>query len=367
MTKAPIPEAESAGRFFRNDLKDKAVPLIDIVPRKRMVALNEGCQDPYQLIQKDFLQRLEHLSLNRYLSPTAPRLHQVLADYVGVPKEQILFGNGADDMLYHLFLAVREDEQSFALSLSPSYFDYATMCGAVNLGIRFLDMQPDFSFDVQRYIELAEDPDCRLAILCNPNNPTGNLLPMDHILQILKALSEKLVAIDEAYFEYSGVSLISELDKYPNLIIIRSFSKGFSSAGLRFGYAISSPKNITELWKTQITFHTSTLVQAFALCILENKELFLAHVQSIITLRDRLCRDLKGRQELTVYPSATNFITFCLPGKSTDLYNHLQSREIAVRKLGSHPVLQDCLRVSISCPEDVNAFEDELEAYLILA
>jgi len=357
--------AESKVSFFRSDLKDKHAPTIDIIPRKHMVALNEGCQDPYQLIQKDFLNRLDSLSLNRYISPTSDLLHQKLADYAGVPKEQLLFGNGADDMLYHLFLAVRENAQSFALSLAPSYFDYATMCGAVDLGIRFLDMRSDFSFDVERYIELAQDPNCRLAILCNPNNPTGNLLPKDQIRQILTALPDKLVVIDEAYYEFSGFSFVSELDKYPNLILIRSFSKGFSAAGLRFGYAISSSQNIAELWKTQITFHTSVLVKAFALSILENKELFLEHVQQIIVLRDKLYRDLKELPQLIVHPSATNFLTFSLAGKSDDLYNDLQEHDIAVRNVGSHPALQNCLRVSISCEEAVNAFRDQVKAYLV--
>jgi len=356
--------ADSKASLFRSDLKDKQAPTIDISPRKLMVALNEGCQDPYQLIQKDFLKRLEQLSLNRYMSPTTDLLHQRLADYAGVKKEQILFGNGADDMLYHLFLAVRENAQSFALSLAPSYFDYATMCGAVDLGIRFLDMRADFSFDVERYIELAQDPDCRLAILCNPNNPTANLLPAEQIRQIITALPDKLVVVDEAYYEFSGVSFVSELDEYPNLILIRSFSKGFSAAGLRFGYAISSPQNIAELWKTQITFHTSSLVKAFALCILENKELFLGHVQQIKALRDRLYRDLKELPQLIVHPSATNFLTFSLAGKSDDLYNHLQEHDITVRNVGSHPALKSCLRVSISCEDAVNAFRDQVRAYL---
>lgn len=364
MTKAPKKQAESRVNFFRSDLKNKKAPSIDIIPKKHMVALNEGCQDPYQLIQRDFLERLEQLSLNRYMSPTSALLHQKLTDYAGVEKEQILFGNGADDMLYHLFLAVREDARSFALSLAPSYFDYETMCGAVNLGIRFLDMTPDFSFDVEQYIELARNPHCRLAILCNPNNPTGNLLPLEHIRQVITALPDKLVVVDEAYFEFSGFSFVAELDKYPNLILIRSFSKGFSAAGLRFGYALSSPENIAELWKTQITFHTSTLVQAFALSILENRELFLGHVQQIITLRDGLYRDLKEMPQLIVHPSATNFLTFSLTENCTDLYNHLQNSDIAVRKLGTHPALQNCLRVSIACPEDVNAFRDEVKAYL---
>lgn len=153
----------------------------------------------------------------------------------------MLYGNGADDILYHIFLAVRESEQSFALSLAPSYFDYKTFALAVGLKVRFLDLEPDFSFDTYEYIRRASDPNCRLAILCNPNNPTGNLFSKEQLRQIITALPDKLVLIDETYYEFSGCTFAEELAQYPNLILVRSFSKAFSSAGLRFWLCRISP------------------------------------------------------------------------------------------------------------------------------
>ncbi len=353
-------------QFFRSDLADKIAPVTRVPLRKRMMCLNESCLDPYQAIREQFLRRMEDIRLNRYLSPVSAELHQKLADYAGhgILPENVVWGNGADDILYHIFLAVREDGAAHAVSLAPSYFDYRTFCEAVNLGIRFIDLNPDFSFDTDRYLQMASHPDCRLAILCNPNNPTGNLFPPEQLRRIIQDLPDKLVLVDETYYEFSGCTFANELKQYPNLILTRSFSKAFASAGLRFGYAISSADNIHELRKVFTTFHTSILNQAFAATILENVHIFRSHVMDIIAMRDEMYPRLSSLPGITVHPSHTNFLTFTIGERTPQLFEYLKDHDIAVRDVGAHPLLRHCLRATLSCEEDNRALLEAIEEFI---
>lgn len=351
--------------IFRSDLAELKAAQVNVPFKKRMMCLNESCLDPFPQIRNSFINRMEKVHLNRYFSDGSAELRKALSTYVGagLSEENLLWGNGADDILYHIFVAVRENDQSFALSLAPSYFDYKTFALAVGLKIRFLDLQEDFSFDTEAYIQKASDPNCRVAILCNPNNPTGNLFAREQLLTIIQALPDKLVVVDETYFEFSRASFVNELERHPNLVLVRSFSKAFSSAGLRFGYAISSPENIQELKKVFSTFHLSILTQSFVLSILENQQVFAEQIAMVLKQREDMLKRLEKLPSLIVYPSATNFLTLNLGDCSKVVFDHLKENEIAVRDVGAHPRLRNCLRVTISCPEDNNAFIDALKAF----
>jgi len=353
--------------LFRTDLIDKEPSLVSVPVRKKMMCLNESCLDPYQAIKEKFLARMENVHLNRYLSPLTQELGAKLAAYIGcgIREENVVWGNGADDILYHVFLSVRENSDAFAVCLAPSYFDYKTFCEAVGLKVKFLELNEDFSFDTDSYLELASHPDCMLAILCNPNNPTGNLFPDAQLRLIVDSLPDKLVLIDETYYEFSDRTFAGELSKHPNLILTRSFSKAFSGAGLRFGYAISSPENIYSLKKVFTTFHTSILNQAFALTILENVPLFCGQVLDVIKLRDEMYQRLSSLEGLTVYPSATNFLTFTIGEKTQQLFEYLKDNDIAVRDVGAHRRLKNCLRATLSCPEDNEALYRVIRQFLL--
>lgn len=350
--------------IFREDLFTQKAPKISVPIARRMMCLNESCMDPVPLVKDSFSRILQQTSINRYCSDISSELQRELAAYCGVPMEQVLFANGADDMIYHIFVAAREDRESFAVSPAPSYFDYKTFANEVGMQVRFLDLNEDFGFDVDRYLAMANDPHCKLAILCNPNNPTGNLMKTEDVIYFIEKIKDKPILLDETYYEFSKVSFIEEIEKHPNLILIRSFSKAFSAAGLRFGYAISSHESIRELRKVQTTFHTSLLVQAFALAILQNKTLFLNHIANVIALRDDLFTWMQAQSGIEVLPSATNFLSFRVPQRHKEMSDYLLKDGIAVRDVSTHPLLKDCLRVSISCREDVEAFKTSISAFL---
>ncbi len=351
--------------LFRTDLLQAGPPADISVPRKKnMMCLNESVLDPYQTIDEAFHRTMQDIRLNRYFSSVTDELRRLLVDYVGhgVNKDNLLWGNGADDMLFACFLAVRENSSAFALSLAPSYFDYSTYSSAAGLGIKFIDYLPDFDFDEKKYLEILNSPDCRLGILCNPNNPTGHLLSDEKILYILENTS-KPVLLDETYFEFSGRTFVDRIADFSHLIIVRSFSKSFSAAGLRFGYLVSQSQNLNEIRKVQTIFNTSIMVQAFVMTMLLNKDVFLRHTAAAVVLKHQLYEEMLKIDTIKTLPSATNFLTFSAGDRSPELFEYFKQNDIAIRDVGAHQLLAKHLRVSVGSVEQNRFFIDTLQSF----
>jgi histidinol-phosphate aminotransferase len=351
--------------FYRSDLEKKKGAQIDVPHKQIMMCLNESSMNPLGLLEKEILEKLRSISMNRYFSEVTSNLLNELAQYIenDIEPENILMGNGADQMLYYLFLSVRDNDKSFAISLAPSYFDYASYCSAVNLELKTIQLSPSFDFSPDELLAQADDPNCRLMILCNPNNPTGNLLDDEKILQIIKKC-EKPVLIDETYFEFSGKTFVELIKKHPNLIIIRSFSKAFSAAGLRFGYLLSNTANIDEIRKVFLAFNLSLVTQAIALALLENRDVFKQHISKIIKNRDAMLTKLNNFKEIVAYPSHTNFLIFTAGEVTLELFDFLSKNEIAVRSMHKLPLLENHLRVTISSDNDNEYFIKKVTEFI---
>jgi histidinol-phosphate aminotransferase len=353
-------------KLFRTDLEQAGPPADISVPRKKhMLCLNESNLDPYQAIDEALHQNLSQVSLNRYFSPVTSELKTALLEYIGhgMGRENLIWGNGADDMLFNCFLAVREDADAFVLSHAPSYFDYSTYSRAAGLSIQYQDFNDDFSFDELEYLRILNSRNCRLGVLCNPNNPTGHLLDDEQIIYILEN-TQKPVLIDETYYEFSKKTFADKIDKYANLLIVRSFSKSFSAAGLRFGYLLSQPQNISEIRKVQTIFNTSLLVQAFVLTMLMNKNVFLSQVAATCEQKNLLLTELKKISGIKTWPTSTNFLTFSNGAKSAELFEFIQKNDIAIRDVGAHPLLKNHLRVSIGSPQQNQLFLAAVQEFM---
>lgn len=343
---------------FRKDLENRGGVEINVPHKKVMMCLNESTLDPFEAIKEELLENLKSVPLNRYFNDITGKLKDKLADYVGygVNSNQILFGNGADEMLYNIFTSVRETESSYAVSLAPSYFDYESYCKAVGLGFKSVDFNNEFNFSAEDFLEQVNHPECKLGILCNPNNPTGNLIPGKKIVHILDN-TDKLIIIDETYFEFSGVTFADVLDKYPNLVLVRSFSKAFSVAGLRFGYIVTSEENAKEISKVMMAFHSSLLIQTFAYTILENKEIFLEHTKNVIEAREELYCWLDSYNYVTTYKSNTNFLILSIGDSTPELFDFLAENDVALRAVWSHDILKNFIRITIGTDDDINEFK----------
>ena len=340
------------------------MPVSISVPRKKhMMCLNESSLSPWDAIGDQLVKRLRSIDFNRYFNPVTDELRTLLSQYCSVDKELILMGNGADEMLYYLFTSLRETSKSFCVAPAPSYFDYKSYSGAVGMKIKTVDLDRDFQININQFLTLTDHDDCKLAIICNPNNPTGNLIEHETIIEILENC-DKPVLIDETYFEFSNVTYREYLEKYPNLIIIRSFSKAFSSAGLRFGYLFSSPENVEQIKKVMTVFNLNLLTQGIATEILLNRDIFLEHNRTIISERERIYNILEANDDITVYPSKTNFLVFSIGKQTKALFNYLSDNDIALRDVGSHPLLRNHIRLTVGLPDENELFLQRVEEYL---
>jgi len=352
----------SSMNYFRKDLYQKHDIEVSVPHRKIMMCLNESTLNPFIQLREDFLTQLEKVPVNRYFNNITTELSTELSSFAGVPENHLAFGNGADEMLYFIFLAVRDSADSYAVALSPSYFDYKTYSHSVDLKIKLVDLDEHFGFSYHKYMKTCNNPNCKLAILCNPNNPTGNLFDKETLLRIIKS-SKRLVLLDETYYEFSGISLMDHIHTFDNLVIVRSFSKSFSAAGLRFGYMISQPQNIKQIKKVMTYFHMNLITQAFATSMLKNKSIFLEHNQKVIQMRDNMCIELSKINGIKVYSSSTNFLIFSAGDKSKPLFQYLLDNDIAIRPVWNHQLLKNCLRVTISSSEDNALFLQKVKEF----
>ena len=334
--------------FFRDDLLEKEKVNVKVPHKKNMLCLNENPLNPLKFIENDFFTILKNeVDLNRYFSTITKELEDKLCAYVGfgLDKKNFIYGNGADEMLYYLFTAVK-DNNAFALSLSPSYFDYKSYSGAVGLNIVFQSLNNEFDFDEDKFLSKLNNVNCKLGILCNPNNPTGNLLDYEKIEYIIRN-TDKLILVDETYYEFSNLTFADKIKDYDNLVIIRSFSKSFAAAGVRFGYLLSNNNNIREIEKVKTVFNMSLLIQAFIVSILNNLGRFKDNIEKIINIRQELFESLNSRDGIIAKPSYTNFLIFSIGENTKLLFDYLAENDFALRDIGNHPVLENFIRVSI--------------------
>ena len=336
----------------RADLKTLAPYIVPADFAKIRLADNENPYDFPDEVRDKIYQAIGKAEFNRYPDTNAEQLREKLAVYAGVSKENIMVGNGSDELILSSFLAFGVGA-SFIVT-TPTFSMYGIHGRVAGAREIVIPRQPDFSLDVSRLISAAASPDVKLMFLCNPNSPTGNITPTEVIEEIL-ANSNAVVVVDEAYSEFSGTSVSSLLGRYPNLVILRTFSKALSLAGLRVGYLLATDPLIQELYKVKPPYNLNSFSQAAAITVLENLHLFQTRVKAILIQREKLAYGLSQIPGTKVYPTVTNFILFH-PGLPSKLvYDGLVEREIQIRIPGD-PALAGCLRVTVGTEKENNIF-----------
>ena len=348
--------------FAREDLNKFEPNNIDVPIQPLMMCLNESPYNPFDYFQDKIFDKIRKLSINRYFSNFTNELFQKLATYSEVEIENLLIGNGADELLYYFFIASRKSSNSHIVAPAPSYFDYHTYSRAVGLGCKSIDLNQDFSINTDNFITHLQNNDAVAGVICNPNNPSGNIIDSDSIIRLLDS-TNKPILIDEAYFEFSGITHIKLIKNYPHLLILRSFSKGFLSAGLRFGYILGSDEIIYELSKVKTAFNISRLTEIVALTYLENQDWFVEKISELQYNRKYLYDFLSSLSKIEPFESYTNFISFRVNNHKDDLFNFLKSNEIAIRDVSGHKLLKDCLRVTVGSIAECEKFCEIVNLY----
>jgi histidinol-phosphate aminotransferase len=211
----------------------------------------------------------------------------------------------------------------------------------------------DFSFDIKKLLRSVKNS--KIAFFATPNNPTGTTIDIDGIEEVLR-IKNSIVVVDEAYYEFHGLTCQRLLDRYENLLILRTFSKAFGIAGVRLGYLLCNPDIAKHMVKAKPPFSIGIFQQVVAEYLLSKKGLVLDTVRKIVMEREKVFNRLKSIPEIMPIPSCANFILFGIKNYSSiDFFHRLYKKGILVRRFGG-PDLKKFLRVTIGKPEENEEF-----------
>jgi len=342
--------------LLREDLKTLVPYDAPAYPGVIKLADNENPYDfPAEVINQIF-RSINKQDFNRYPSTNADKLRGKLAAYSGVDPENIIVGNGSDELILTIMLAFGTGA-AFAVA-TPTFSMYG-LHGRVALSREIkVPRLEDFSVDVKSLIRMSAGPDVKIVVICNPNSPTGNATPLDKIEEIL-ANTNAVVVVDEAYGEFGGESSIPLLSRYPNLVVLRTFSKALSMAGMRVGYLLAGGPVVTELLKVKPPYNVNTFSQIAAMAVLDNLPLFQDRVKKIVAERERLFSEMARLPGIEVFPTETNFILFRTTLPSKKVYESLLEHGILIRYL-EDPALTRCLRVTVGTERENETFLEAL-------
>lgn len=296
---------------------------------------------------------------NRYPDPLQRDLKALIAPLKGVKEENIFLGNGSDEAIDLIFRAFCRPGIDNVVAIDPTYGMYQ-VCAEVN-DVEYRKMLLDVYYQFKASSLLsAIDENTKAMFICSPNNPTGNSLCRKEIESLLKKF-DGLVVVDEAYIDFSSSdSLLKDLDQYPNLIVLQTFSKAWGCAAIRLGMAFASPEIIAIFNKIKYPYNVNRLTQEEAMKVLKQPEQIEAWVNTLLEERTRVMGEfVKLPCCIRVFPTDANFF-LAKVYEATQLYNYLVSEGIIVRNRTNVALCNDCLRITIGTKEENDALLDAL-------
>lgn len=314
---------------------------------------NESPCDLSPSLKSKIIEGIKKVPLNRYPEPGSPELRTKFAKLYGVTSEMLLVGNGSDELIQILLIALQRQVSSIMIP-TPTFAMYKIL--ALNTGHEVIEVPLDkqFDLDVDSMLETMEAKFPNLIFLSYPNNPTGNCFDPGRIEAILKE-TDGIVVVDEAYFYFSGKTFLSYLDKYENLVILRTLSK-VGLAAMRIGILISTPPLIHELNKVRLPYNLNTLSQITARLYIDNEAEFQKQADKVVSRRDELFAELKKIDGIKLYPSDANFILFSCSFDTDSVYYSLIEKGILIKKFNTPVILKNCIRVTIGTREENGEF-----------
>ncbi|MCB4797669.1 histidinol-phosphate transaminase [Neotamlana laminarinivorans] len=309
-------------------------------------ARDEYVSDGSKMIFLDANENPFENGVNRYPDPLQRSLKAVLAEQKNVSPNQILLGNGSDEVLDLLFRAFCEPKKDNIITLPPTYGMYTVLSNLNEIEERKVELNSNFQPNVEAILE-AIDTNSKMLFICSPNNPTGNLIASEKIKTLLKNFNG-LVVIDEAYIDFSNrQSWISELNNYPNLIVTQTLSKAYGLAGIRLGLCYASAEIISILNKIKPPYNVNELTQKRALERISNLEAVTNEVNAVLKERQILIDALKNISFVeTIFPTEANFV-LARVDDATKRYNQLLEKGIVIRNRTTQPLCENTLRFTV--------------------
>lgn len=297
---------------------------------------------------------------NRYPDPLQWKVKEQIAKLKGIKQESIFLGNGSDEPIDLLIRAFCEPAVDNVVSIDPSYGMYEVAANVNNVEFRKVKLDSQFDLDIEAVLS-AIDEQTKVVFFCSPNNPTGNSLTRARLYQILNTF-QGIVVIDEAYIDFSSEpSFLSELEQFPNLVVLQTMSKAWGAAGIRMGMAFASLEIIAILNKIKYPYNVNILTQKQALVMLESKAEMERQLRSILAERSRLQEALPQLSCVRkLYPTDANFILTEVTDANA-IYKQLVKQGIIVRNRTNVTMCQGCLRITVGTPAENTALLEALK------
>lgn len=316
---------------------------------------------PYPLPEafaEDLAEAVSRIPFHRYPDRDAAALRKVLAEHADHPPAGVWAANGSNEVIQHLCLAYGGAGRR-ALVFEPTYGLHSLIPRM--LGMEVVSERLDAAFRLGDGAAQA----CRrhrpaVTFVCSPNNPTGNAHAPEAVEALCEAAAGGLVIVDEAYGEFGGRSARPLLERYPNLAVVRTFSKAFALAAVRLGYCLADPVVVDHLSKVRLPYHLSALTQAAGEVALRYRGEATAILDRIRDQRDRLISGVGSVPAVEAFPSDANFVLFRTRAPAGRLWQALLDRGVLVRDVSSAPGLDRCLRVTAGTPDETGAFLEAL-------
>mgnify|MGYP006427573981 CR=1 FL=1 len=330
--------------YLRDLIADQSGYDADHPDAEIIMDANESPFDLPEEIKEESFDRLRNTGYNRYPDALSSRLRELYSDYVGIPAEQIVAGNGSDELITYLISAVIGPGDK-VLVPSPTFSMYNILAEYMHAEIKEVPLTDrwDLSDDF-----INQSRQARLTFISYPNNPTGNCFDRGRIKRVLEQ-TNGIVVIDEAYFEFANRSFVNLLSDYPNLVVLRTLSKGFGLAGIRTGFLLGPEGIVNGVNTVRLPYNLNKLSVITAEVALEQREKLLQRNRELLDQRDRVFEFLQ-ENNFRPEPTDSNFILF-QPDQPEALYSYLLEQGIRVRVF-SESRLQSYLRLSVGTPSE---------------
>ncbi|MDH2919306.1 MAG: histidinol-phosphate transaminase [Sideroxydans sp.] len=327
------------------------------VPASAGMVKLDAMENPYLVpaaLRAEIAAAVSEAAINRYPDPSAQGLRQKIRDLLQLSDDMdVLLGNGSDELIQLLAMAVNKPNATL-LSVEPSFVMYKMI--ATFLGMRYVGvpLAADFSLDMSAMLASIEREQPALIFLAYPNNPTGNAFSTADIQQILCA-AQGLVVVDEAYYAFAENSFVAHLTDYPNLLVMRTFSK-LGMAGLRLGFLVGDKRWLAQLDKLRLPYNVGVLPQLVASKLLQHHDVLLTQAAQIKQDRSKLAQQLSAITGVQVFASSANFLLLRV-AHAQEIFAGLKQRGVLIKNLhGGHAMLENCLRVTVGTPAENERF-----------
>lgn len=335
--------------WLRKTIADFDPYFVAPIAEKHVINANENYLNVLTIpgVKEELIQALDTFRPQIYPKPMSDDIREALADYIGAKPENFIVGNGGDEMITYL-LGTFLDPGDQILIHSPTFDMYEL--GAETLGASAIKVKdlPRYRRDQKGLLEAVRRYQPKVTVICNPNNPTGDLLPRAFIEEVLKA-ADNIVFVDEAYMEFAQKEIVIDLiDTYPNLIVLRTLSKAFALAGMRCGYLAADEALIEAIAKIKAPYNLNAFTQLFAPIVIRHRADIFKVRDAICVERDRLYAAMKEIPGVTVYPSCTNFLLVQVDKKQEEIFEALRKKDILVKIYRNSQDIPNGFRISVT-------------------